>query len=121
MESRLWSSQGWNFPRCTTTTENGREAASLSPLGMWLPLLTSQSSGSKGENGGGERTKKNERGGTQNGLLITRVLRKEGVSHYCAGKYQKSILSIGVVHVKVSLGKRTKKYKVLIIVHCGEG
>ena len=42
VESRLWSSQGWNFPRCTTTTENGREAASLSPLGMWLPLLTSR-------------------------------------------------------------------------------
>ena len=60
---------------------------------------------------GGKRTKKNERGGTQNLLLITRVLRKEGVSHYCAGKYQKSILSIGIVHVKVSLGKRTKKKK----------
>ena len=54
VESRLWSSQGWNFPRCTTT-ENGGAAASLSPLGMWLPLLTSQSSGSKGENGGGEK------------------------------------------------------------------
>ena len=68
VESRLWSSQGWNFPRCTTTTENGREAASLSPLGMWLPLLTTR------ENVGRAARRRQGGGGTY--PQYSRVLRR---------------------------------------------
>ena len=79
VESRLWSSQGWNFPRCTTT-ENGRAAASLSPLGMWLPLLTSQS---KGENGGGKEPRRRKRRDTQSPHSSNLGLTKWGKIRLC--------------------------------------